>query len=132
MAHFVSMRYGVSWWKADRWIKAAYALERLPAISQALSSGELSIDKVVELTRFATGETEEKLIRWAMMVSTAATRRRADLEVRRESREIRKGERARSCEWWYVEDRFGLLPISRRQTAPWWRRRWNASPSRSR
>jgi hypothetical protein len=27
MAHFVSMRYGISWWKADRWVKAAQALE---------------------------------------------------------------------------------------------------------
>jgi hypothetical protein len=108
MAHFVSMRYGVSWWKADRWIKAAVALERLPAISEALCSGELSIDKVVELTRFATRETEARLIRWAIVVSTAAVRRRADLEVRRESEEVQEAERVRSCEWWYVEDRFGL------------------------
>src|SRR5438034_6959553 len=57
-AHWVSMRYGVSYYKAERWLRAAHALEGLPLISQAFASGELSLDKVVELTRFAAPETE--------------------------------------------------------------------------
>ncbi|HYT79179.1 MAG TPA: hypothetical protein VEQ37_07980, partial [Actinomycetota bacterium] len=40
-------------------------LEGLPQISEAFASGELGIDKVVELTRFATPQTEGRLITWA-------------------------------------------------------------------
>ena len=54
MAHWISMRYGISWWKADRWVRAAHALEHLPRLSEAFRSGVLGIDKVVELARFAT------------------------------------------------------------------------------
>lgn len=30
LAHWLSMRYGISYWKARRWIAAARALEGLP------------------------------------------------------------------------------------------------------
>ena len=30
MAHWVQMHLGISWWKADRWVRAAHALESLP------------------------------------------------------------------------------------------------------
>lgn len=69
MAHWVSIRYGVSWWKARRWIVAGHALEGLPLVSDALTSGRLSLDKVVEQARFATAETEARLIPWADRVS---------------------------------------------------------------
>jgi hypothetical protein len=82
MAHLVSMRYGISWWKADRWVRAAHALESLPKLSEAFRSGELSVDKVVELTRFASPEGEAKLIRWAVGASATGIRRRADVECR--------------------------------------------------
>jgi uncharacterized protein DUF222 len=49
LAHFLSMRYGISWWKANWWIACAHALEHLPEISEALATGELGIDKVVLL-----------------------------------------------------------------------------------
>jgi hypothetical protein len=45
------MRYGMSDWKARRFIETAAALPHLPAISQALERGELGVDKVLELTR---------------------------------------------------------------------------------
>src|SRR5436309_500096 len=69
LAHWLAMRYGISEWKARRWIAASHALEHLPRTSQALASGSLGMDKVVELTRFATAETEERLLRWAERVS---------------------------------------------------------------
>lgn len=47
LGHWLSMRYGVSTWKAHRWIAAASALERLPRVDAALSTGRLGIDKVV-------------------------------------------------------------------------------------
>src|SRR3990172_3370031 len=57
-AHWVSMRYGISAWKANRWVAASHALEGLPGLSDALKSGELGIDKVVELAPFPPQETE--------------------------------------------------------------------------
>ncbi|MDP8956169.1 MAG: DUF222 domain-containing protein, partial [Actinomycetota bacterium] len=110
MAHFLSMRYGISHWKACRWINAAHALERLPQLSEALASGELSVDKVVELCRFGTPETEGSLILWARGVSTASIRHRADLHLKRSIEEVREAERSRFLNWWYTDEgrRFGL------------------------
>ena len=54
MAHWLSMRQGMSQWKARRWIATGHALEHLTDLARALSAGELGIDKVVELARFAT------------------------------------------------------------------------------
>jgi Domain of unknown function (DUF222)/HNH endonuclease len=110
IAHWVSMRYGVSTWKAARWVAAGHALADLPRIAEALATGRLSLDKVVELARLATAETEASLIRWALRVSCGAIRRRADLERRRARAETAEAERARSLRWWYEDEgtRFGL------------------------
>jgi hypothetical protein len=102
--HFLAMRYDVSEWKARRWIAAAHALEALPLLSEALEAGELGLDKVVELARFATAETEGGLIRWAQRVSCAAVRHRADLAARASIEEVREAERAREVTWWYAEE----------------------------
>jgi hypothetical protein len=110
MAHFVSIRYGISCWKARRWISAGYALEELPEVAAALRAGELSLDKVVELTRFATAETESRLIRWARGVSVGAIRHRGDLAARSSITETLDAEQARFLDWWYLDDgrRLGL------------------------
>ena len=110
MAQWLWLRYGISDWKAGRWIHAAQALEGLPRVSEALARGELGIDKVVELTRFATRETEADLIRWAAGVSVGRIRRRGDLLLRPSIEEVRDAERDRSLSWWYFDDgrRFGL------------------------
>ncbi len=109
-AHWVSMRYGISGWKAHRWIAAAHALESLPRISNAFARGEVGIDKVVELTRFASAKTEAGLISWAKRVSVAAIRRRGDLEVRAQVQDEREADKARHVSWWYFDEgrRFGL------------------------
>jgi Domain of unknown function (DUF222)/HNH endonuclease len=110
MAQWLAMRQGISQWKARRWIAAGHALEHLSDLARAFSSGELGIDKVVELARFASFETEAGLIRWATFVSCAAVRRRADLEVRRALDDVREAERGRFLKWWHVDDgnRLGL------------------------
>jgi hypothetical protein len=109
-AHWLCMRYGVSHWKASRWIAAAHALEGLPFLSEALSGGQLGIDKVVELARFATPETEARLIAWAQTVSCGAVRRRGDLAVRASIEGVREAEDTRFVSWWYFDEgrRFGL------------------------
>jgi hypothetical protein len=110
MAHWLSMRYGISHWKARRWIAAAHALKGLPRISDAFACGELSADKVVELCRFATPETEGKLLAWAQKVSCAAIRRRGDLAAAGSIEEAVDAERSRFVSWWWSDDgrRFGL------------------------
>lgn len=109
-AHWLRMRLGISEWKAHRWIAAAHALVDLPLVSEAFSCGELGIDKVVELTRFATPQTEGDLLRWAKQVSCGAIRHKADLSIRPSIDEVRDAEKARSLTWWYFEEnkRFGL------------------------
>ena len=109
-AHWLAIRYGISEWKARRWVAAAHALENVPLIAEALERGELGIDKVVELARFATPETEGRLIRWAMTVSVGAIRHRGDLEAKASIRNVREVERSREVSWWYHDEgrRFGL------------------------
>ena len=97
MAHWISIRHGISDWKARRWIAAAHALEGLFRLSAALSSGELGMDKVVELARFATAETEARLTRWARGVSCACIRRKADLAARQTGSPVRVLHRAGVC-----------------------------------
>lgn len=110
LAHFLAMRYGISQWKAHRWIAAAHALERLPRLSRAFARGELGIDKVVELARFASSETEGHLISWARDVSCMTIRHRGDLATRASTEEVVETEQARSLSWWYFDEgrRFGL------------------------
>lgn len=109
-AHFLSIRYGLSDWKSRRWIAAGFALEHLPRLAQALSSGALGIDKLVELTRFATPGSEERLIVWARRVSCGAIRRRGDLEEEATMDDVVGPARARSVGWWYFDEgrRFAL------------------------
>jgi hypothetical protein len=108
MAAWLAMRYGISEWKARRWIAAAHALEGLPSMCDALASGRLGVDKVVELARFASFETEDGLIAWASRVSVGAVRRRADLEVGGPIDDVRDADRQRFLTWWYSDDRTRL------------------------
>ncbi len=109
-AHWLSMRYGISGWKAQRWIAAAHALDGLPRLSAALASGALGIDKVVELARFATPEHETDQIRWAREVSCATIRHRGDLEARATREQVVEAERDRRLSWWWCDEgrRLGL------------------------
>ena len=108
-AHWLSMRLGISGWKARRLIASAHALEGLPLVSSALEQGQLSLDKVMELTRFAASADEADLIIWAQGVSGAAIRHRGDLEIRKAAEEVLQDEKNRYLQWWYGSDgRFGL------------------------
>jgi hypothetical protein len=104
------MWLGISGWKADRWVNAAQALEQLPKISEAFERGEIGIDKVVELCRFATPETEAERLRWAKTVSCGAIRRTGDLELRRRREEAEDVDRERSLRYGFDDEglRFSL------------------------
>jgi hypothetical protein len=110
MPHWLAMRYGISHWKARRWIAAAHALPDLPRIFAAFRASDLGIDKVVELTRFATPETGADLVRWARGVSCGAIRRKGDLTIRAAVDQVVDVERSRSLTWRYFDEgrRFGL------------------------
>lgn len=113
MPQWVSARFGISNWQARKHIEAAYAIERLPLIGAALASGTLSLDKTVELTRFAAPETEKTLLRWALTVSPATIRRRADSEQKPKD-EAREAEADRYLRYWVQDSGClaieGLLP----------------------
>ena len=104
MAHWLWMRYGLSDWRARRWLTAAHALESLPVVDAAFRSGSLGVDKVVELCRFATPEDEEALVVWAKRVSAGAVRSRGDREIRRRLEEAHQIERARYLRWWHEDE----------------------------
>jgi hypothetical protein len=110
LAHWLQMRYGVSGWKAHRWVGAARALGGLPRLREALGTGELGLDKVVELTRFATARDEARLTRWAQEVSCGAVRRRGEREAHPEIRVDRDAHANRTLRWWWFDDerRLGL------------------------
>jgi hypothetical protein len=104
MPHWVSMQLGVSRWKAERWVAAGAELRSLPAIASAFEAGEISIDKVVELTRFATPEDEEALLEWADDVASGAIRRRGDEQRRAERVETTQIEEDRWLAWRWTDE----------------------------
>ncbi len=105
MASWVSGRYGVSHFSAKRWIAASHAITELPQVTGALRRGRLPLDKVTELTRFATPATEAELIDWAAGVSCAALRAKADRATRDPIEEVRAEDRNRRLEWWLDDNR---------------------------
>jgi hypothetical protein len=113
-AQFVSATFHVSNWKARRWIEAAFALECLPLTAAALDSGALSLDKVVELTRFVTPADESRWIRWAAKTTPGGVRDRADAELKRTEQEAEEIQSARYLKWWKHDDLVyleGALPL---------------------
>lgn len=94
-ASFVSAVFQVSNWKARRWIAAAHVVEHLPHTSAALESGALSLDKVVELARFASSADESRWVAWAQKMTPGGVRARADAEVKRNQEEAKEVEQTR-------------------------------------
>lgn len=103
MSHWLAKRYGLSTYNARLWVKAAHALQSLPLIAGALELGTLGIDKVVQLARFATQDSEQDLLEWARRVTVATIRERADLARRIEISDVQDAE-ARRRLWWQPSD----------------------------
>jgi hypothetical protein len=104
MAQWLGIRYGISDWKARKWIACAHALEGLPVVADAFAAGLAGIDKVVELTRIATSENEAELVEWAREVLPGRIRHRAELAERRTAQEVVDAARDRSLTYGYVDE----------------------------
>jgi hypothetical protein len=70
----------------------------------ALGSGTLSIDKVLELCRYATPETEHRLISWAKRVTPATIRRAADVATAPDREETIESDKSRHLDYWWTDD----------------------------
>ena len=104
LAHWLPAEIGMNSWTARRVVNAAHALARLPGLSEALETGTLSLDKAVELCRFATPEDEPKLIAWARRVTLSTVRHRADVATRRSREEAVETDRTRALRYWFSDD----------------------------
>ena len=102
--HWISAQLGISNWSARRWVAASEALPRLTQIRDALGSGALSIDKVLELSRYATPETEQRLVSWAKRVTPATIRRAADVASAPGRRETIESDKSRHLDYWWTDD----------------------------
>src|SRR5881296_1808305 len=87
-AHWLCWRVGLELRAARERVRVARALGTLPRLAQALARGELSYSKVRALTRVATPETEERLLR----VGRAGTAEHVERIVRGWRRMDRKAE----------------------------------------
>lgn len=109
-AQWLSGRLGISQWLASRLVNAAHALPFLPLVDEAFQEARLGIEKVIEVTRFATPQTEGRLVKWAERVSPASIRRKADAENRKAIEDATDPDRDRWVRYWWFDDgrRFGL------------------------
>jgi Domain of unknown function (DUF222)/HNH endonuclease len=101
---WVAAQIQTSSWNARRWANAAIVLPALPGVADALIEGSLSIDKVLELSRFATPETEDRLISWARRVTPATIRHKADVANAPTRSEVAESHRDRRLDYWWTDD----------------------------
>ena len=117
-AHWLAWRVGLDLGAARERVRVARALPALPRIAAALASGELSYAKVRALTRVATPETEERLLKVGEAGTAAHVERlvRAWRRVDRnaENRETVRRHRSRALHVYQDED--GMVVIHGRLT----------------
>ncbi|MDP9235306.1 MAG: HNH endonuclease, partial [Actinomycetota bacterium] len=104
MGQWLAGHVGVTVSEGLRWTTAAHALEHLPVIAAAFETGVLSLDKVLQLARFATPDTEKDLLKWAKRASVNAIWHRADLANRPPDKVTRAAYRERYLWWSWYDD----------------------------
>lgn len=75
MSDWLVARYGLARRTANDWVRAALALEGLPAVADAVASGRLSADQTRSVIRLATPDTD------AEVAADAVARSAAELET---------------------------------------------------
>jgi hypothetical protein len=104
MGQWLAGHLGVTVSEGLRWTTAAHALEHLPLISDAFERGVLSLDKALQLARFATADTEKDLIKWAKRASVNAIHHRADVANRPSGTVTRAAYQERYLWWSWYDD----------------------------
>ena len=100
MGQWLALEYGITVSEGLRRTHAAHVIESLPVLAAALEDGSLSLDKVVQLARFATADTEGELVAYARKRSLNAVRDRADVAARKPPDEARDAHEWRYLRWW--------------------------------
>lgn len=115
-AHWLNARFGIALGAAREKVRVAAALESLPEMSAALGAGDVSYSKVRAMSRIATPENEEDLLRLARE-STASdlermTREYHQLEHLDDPERPLIQHRLRRLGWYWDED--GMLVVEGR------------------
>jgi hypothetical protein len=118
-AHWLSWKCGLDLGAAREKVRVARAIESLPKISAAMSTGQLSYSKARALTRVATPATEDVLLNVALNgtthhVETLVRQFRRVQEVEELSREARQYAQRRLT---YFHDSDGSLVVKLQLTA---------------
>jgi hypothetical protein len=114
-AHWLSWRTGLALGAAREKVRVARALASLPHISGAMSRGEISYSKVRAMTRIATPENEEDLLRLAQTLATGHLERLVRAwrkeERRLERKETEERHLGRSVSSFFDDDGMMVLRI---------------------
>ena len=107
-AHWLSWQCGIGLNAGREKVRVAHALERLPTISEAFRSGQISYSKVRAMTRVATPENEDDLLNVAWYGTAAHVEKLS--RYYRQAREAEDRERSndrharRALQWYYDDD----------------------------
>src|SRR5437868_5273855 len=117
-ADWLSWRVGMDRGAAHQRVRVARALPSLPRISQAFACGELSYSKVRALTRVATPETEERLLKFARCGTAAHVERlvRGWRRVDRNAENQEAAQRHKSRALYVYQDEDGMFVVRGRLT----------------
>jgi len=118
-ADWLSWRVGMDRGAAHQRVRVARALPNLPRISQAFACGELSYSKVRALTRVATPETEERLLKFAKCGTAVHVERlvRGWRRVDRNAENLEAAQRHKSRSLYVYPDEDGMFVIRGRLTS---------------
>ena len=117
-AHWLSWRVGLDLGAAYERVRVARALPRLPLITAAFTRGEVSYSKVRAMTRVATPETEERLLKFARCGTASHVERlsRAWRRVDRSAENREAAQRFRSRSLSVYQDTDGTWVVRGRLT----------------
>src|SRR4051794_13953150 len=114
-AHWLAWKCSLTPGTARQHVRVARAMRRLPTITAAFSSGELSYSKVRALTRVAEPGTEAELVEFARHATASQVER--TVRAWRRSDDVDTGRVAdrRRFSWWIEDD--GMVTIQLRMEA---------------
>jgi uncharacterized protein DUF222/HNH endonuclease len=110
-AHWLAWKCALTPGTARQHVRVARAMRRLPVITAAFSSGELSYSKVRALTRVAEPGTEAELVEFARHATASQVER--TVQAWRRADDVDSGRQAdrRRFSWWIEDDGMVTLQI---------------------